>query len=178
MDLKQIVQWMLENNYLVVIKGKYKVTSKFNKEVTGKEMGVMMLGQKPIVTENALTSLASTGPIDWTQQFLNFIKDAEVPARGEGKSGGYDINKYSEEGMKAFKKAIESGVQYPVLVKSTMLYYKTHSAYALKIGNYMADGAWRSDYEMLLTSAKEGTITEHIQQQLDENTDFNKFTLG
>ena len=131
-----------------------------------------------IETPLSLQTKDTSSKVDWTQRFLDFIKDAEVPARGEGKNGGYDINKYSEEGMKAFKKAIESSVQYPVLVKSTMLYYKTHSAYALKIGNYMADGAWRSDYEMLLTSAKEGTITEHIQQQLDENTDFNKFRLG
>jgi hypothetical protein len=124
------------------------------------------------------TGVQTTKVNDWSQAFLNFIKEAEVPSRCEGKSGGYDINKYSEDGMKAFKKMIESGVVYAVLVKSTMLYYKTHLTYALKIGNYIADGAWRSDYEALLTSAEEGTITQHIQQQIDETKDFNKFKLG
>ena len=115
---------------------------------------------------------------DWTQLYLNFIKEAEVPSYGEGRDGRYDLNKYSEPAMKVFKKAIEGGVQYPVLVKSTMLYYKTRKQYPLKIGNYIADGAWRSDYEALLSSAEDGTIINHIQKEIDDNTEFNRFKLG
>ena len=44
---------------------------------------------------------------DWPIVYLEFIKAAEVPQRGEGKDGGYDLNKYSEPAMKAFRKMIE-----------------------------------------------------------------------
>ena len=101
-----------------------------------------------------------------------------MPSRGEGKDGGYDTNKYSEPAMKVFKKSIESGINYSVLVKSTMLYYKTRKQYPLKIGNYIADGAWRSDYEALLSSAEDGTIVNHIQKEIDDNTEFSRFKLG
>jgi hypothetical protein len=116
---------------------------------------------------------------DWTQAYLNFIVEAEVPQRGEGKDGSYDINKYSEPAMKVFRKMIEkNGIQYAVLVKSTMLYYKTHRRYPLTIGRYIAEGHWRSDYQALLSSAETGTIETHIKEQIDNDTEFNRFRQG
>lgn len=176
MDLHQVVQWMMEQGYLVAIKGKYKVTAKFNKEITGQETGLIMAGNKPLVIEQAP---AVTKTTDWPTLFLSFIKEAEIPTRGEGNGNGYDLNKYSDPAMKAFRKMIEKeGVMYPVLVKSTMLYYKTHRKFPYTVGRYISEGFWRSDYQALLSSAEEGTITEHIQQQIDDTTEFSRFKLG
>ena len=187
MTLQEAVQWLMDNNYLIAIKGKYRVTAKFNKEVTGQEVGVMKYGTTIMVQETAPSlspALTGSGSLhlsttDWSQAYLNFIKEAEVPAKGMGNGGiPYDLNKYSEPAMKAFRKIIESGVMYPVLVKSTMLYYRTHRSFAYKLTRYIEEGFWRSDYEALLTSAEDGTIVNHIQKEIDDNTEFNKFKIG
>lgn len=123
-------------------------------------------------------TVTESGAFDWRMCYLRFIQEAQVPVSGEGRDGRYDLNKYSEPAMKIFKKALESGVKYEVLVKSTMLYYKTRKQYALKIGNYIEQGAWRSDYEALLSSAEDGTIIEHIKKEIDETTEFSRFKLG
>ena len=131
---------------------------------------------EPPMTQSGLAQLQTP---NWQSAYLQFIKEAEVPQRSEGRDGSYDINKYSEPAMKVFRKLIEKeGIQYVVLVKSTMLYYKTHRRYAHTIGNYIEKGYWRSDYEALLSSAAEGTIENHIQTQIDNDTEFSKFRQG
>jgi hypothetical protein len=179
--LQAAVDYLMQNGYMVKLKGGYKVTAKFNKEMTGKAVGVQMVGDRALVVEKAsdLPVLAA-GKNDWAQLFLQFIKDAEVPARSEGRTGStYEVNKYSEEGKKAFQKAIEKeGVNYQALVKSTMLYYKTHKKFALKIGNYFSDGAWRSDYDALITSAREGKIEEHIKTSINADREFSRYRIG
>jgi hypothetical protein len=173
MTLQEMVRWMLENGYLVNIKGKYRVTSKFNKEITGKEEGVTPVAGALVVVEKAATG-------DWTQLYLQFIREAQVPAKGYDRSGRpYDLNKYSDPAMKAFRKMIEvEKIQYPVLVKSTMLYYKTRLTFPLAVGRYISEGQWRSDYEALLCSATEGTVEQHIRKEIDDGTEFNRFELG
>lgn len=167
----------MENGYLVEIKGKWRVTAKFNKEMTGRETGIMVVGGKPMVVETDLPAL--TQQIDWSQQYMKFIKDAEVPTRGESKSGSYDLNKYSDDAMKTFRKMIEKeGIKYPILVKSTMLYYKTHQRYAFTLTRYITDGSWRSDYQALLDSSLDGTLETHIKQEIDNDREFNKFRLS
>ena len=116
---------------------------------------------------------------DWTQAYLNFIKEAEVPTRGEGRGTTYDLNKYSDPAMKAFRKMIEKeDVNYQLLVKSTMLYYKTRKQFPLTVTRYIEEGAWRTDYEALLQSLKDGNVVDHIQKEIDDTTEFNKFRLG
>lgn len=148
-------------------------------------MGVVMLPTGPVVMENPLAlSLTMNGGeslqgLDWTKAYLTFIKEAEVPERGSGGTTGYDLNKYSEPAMKIFRRMLErEKVQYPVLVKSTMLYYKTRKQYQVTIGRYIEEGLWRSDYEALLSSAADGSITEHIQKQIDENEEISRFKMG
>lgn len=179
MQLKEVVQWMLENNYMVAVNGKYRVTAKFNKEMTGVEKGLIVTKSGPMVLEAGLSpAVTNTKTEDWTSAYIQFISDAQVPSRSESSTGSYDVNKYSEPGMKAFKKAIESGVIYAILVKSTMLYYKTHKRYAVKIGNYMSDGIWRTDYETLKNSVEDGTVADHIKSQIDDDKEYSKFKLG
>jgi len=167
----------MDNQYMVCIKGKYKVTAKFMKEMTGLETGVLMLPSGPIVAERPLPAITPT--TDWVGLYTKFILEAQVPSRGTGKDGGYDLNKYSEQAMKCFRRMVEKeGVKYPILVKSTMLYYKTRKTYPVTITKYITDGAWRSDYQALLSSAEDNTIQEHIQQEIDATTEFNRFKLG
>lgn len=115
---------------------------------------------------------------DWDQFYIQFIREAEVPVRGESKSGSYDINKFSNDGAKFFRKIIESGIKYSILVKSTLLYYKTRNQYQVTINNYIVNGLWRSDYDALLSSGEDGTIEQHIQKTIDDGKGFSRFKRG
>lgn len=177
MNLKDAVQFLLQNGYLAQVKGKYRVTAKFNQEMTGIATGLVLTGSVPQVVEKPLPSLRNNA--DWVQLYINFIREAEVPVRGEGKDGGYDLNKYSEKAMKMFRRMIEKeGVIYGVLVKSTLLYYKTHRKFPHTITRYISEGSWRSDYQALLQSAKDGTLENHIQTEIDHEKEFSKYRLG
>ena len=116
---------------------------------------------------------------DWTQRYSIFIVQAKVPQRGEGRSGSYDLNKYTEEGKEAFRKAVEvEGIDYNILEKATLLYYHTHKKFAVNIGNYMTKGMWRTDYIALRDSVQQGTAETHIKNELDASTDFSRYRLG
>lgn len=164
MTLKEVTDWMMQNGYMVCIKGKYRVTSKFTQELSGSP-------------SSALTVTKSEN--DWVTAYLDFIKAAEVPVRGFIQGKPYDLNKYSEVAMKAFRKMIESeGIVYAVLVKSTMLYYKTRTSYPVTVGRYIAEGFWRTDYLALLNSAQDGNLQEHIQKTIDDGSEFNRIQIG
>jgi hypothetical protein len=174
MNLKETVHSLLENGYMMIVKGKYVVTAKFNKEMTGKEVGLIKLNNEPVVQEYEPLIIAT--PIDWPMRFMNFIVEAQVPTMGSGKDGTYDINKYSEPAMKAFKRMLEKDkVNYQLLVKSTMLYYKTHKQFQKTISNYIADGLWRTDYYALASAAAEGkeAIQSHIQKSIADGSEFS-----
>jgi len=117
---------------------------------------------------------------DWTLGFMNFIIEAKVPKYCDnGKGDMYVVNNYSEPAMKIFKKAIEKeGIIYDVLVKSTLLYYKsTKNRFKKAIGNYFVQGDWRSDYAALLDAAGTGTIENHIKSEMDNGAK-TKWKLG
>jgi hypothetical protein len=177
MNLPEVVQWLMQEGYILKVKNKYVVTAKFNKIMTGKETGVVLINNQPLVMESVPAVVPKV--VDWTAVYQQFIVEAEVPFKGEGKDGTYDLNRYSEPAMNAFKRMIsKQGIVYEVLVKSTMLYYKTHKRYPFTISRYIEEGLWRNDYFALLSSAKEGKTVEHIKQEIDNNTEFSRFKRG
>lgn len=117
---------------------------------------------------------------EWELKFINLIADAQVPQKLEDNKGGvYYANKFSETGLKVFKTALKRGVIYEVLVKSVMLYYKSSVRYKKAIGNYFAQGDWRTDYEALLASAEAGgdALNKHIKEEISDGTT-SQFKLG
>lgn len=170
MELKEAVQFMVENGYMTTTKqGKYCVTAKFNKAILGVDAGAVPLPNNAglVVREPMLPEKV----INWEQLYMKFILEAQVPARLSGSGGEwYEVNKYSAPGLKGFRRAMEKDrVNYPLLVKSTMLYYKNSSGFKVKIERYMQEDLWRSDYAALLASAENDTVDEHVKQQTTSN---------
>lgn len=188
--LQQVHQFLIENKYLLASKEKgYTISKKYNDDVKVMKRGEpnMSVVPKDVVKatedffmpkvvlstslpKNEVATLSKS--IDWPVLFIQFITDAKVPRQLEDNRGGmYPANKYSEDGMKAFRKAMEAGVVYDVLVKSTMLYYKSGTRYKKAVGNYFAEGHWRTDYQNLLDAASQGTtkLDNHIKQETKTN---------
>lgn len=159
---KAALDLLVQNGYLEIVKGKYRVSAKLNVIPTGKE------------TSQKLTDM------DWEGRYILFITECKVPNQGESGTGDvYPLNKYSTEGMKAFRKMLEhDGIKYDILVRVTQSYYKIGTnRYKKKIGNYITEGLWRMDYEVI----KDQTVEQQqqtIQQQLNESKPFTRDRIG
>jgi len=171
-SLKEAVQYLLDNGYMTIIKGRYCVTQKFNKEVRNVEEGVVHIQGIPLVRDVVHDAKTLT-KIHWRNRYIQFIKDAGVPAKAEGSNGDlYDCNKFSEDGLKAYRAALEKELlDERVLLAVTKLYYAGTSRFKQKIGSYMVDGTWRTGYQDMLERAEQGmeSVKEHIQNQLSSN---------
>jgi hypothetical protein len=186
MELIEVMEYLLTEGFVTIHKGKPKFTSHFQKCYNGVERGLTLQGT---VIEPGLPVLASTSttPLlvptsdkmslykyeDWAKVYMQFIEEAQVPRRAVNAQGEpYDTNKYSEDGMKAFQKAMKSGADYKMLVRSTTLYYKGANRFKKAIGNYMAHGDWRTDYTELTSSAQQGVeqVAQHIKDTLNDGT--------
>lgn len=181
MELTEVMEWLMTKGFVVIHKDKPKFTALFQKCYNGIEKGLTKQGTviEPGLPTLAVPSIAHIVPVpakfgtykyqDWVSLYIQFITDSSVPRRIlNGRGDPYDANKYSEDGMKAFQKAMKAGAKYELLTKSTMLYYKSGSRFKKSIGNYMSQGDWRTDYMQLLASAEQGVeeLNKHIKQEL------------
>lgn len=177
MTVKEAYEFLRDNQYILANGSEYVFSKKFYEELATKAV---------ISVKSSIDMLPTlTTPrrefINWQLKFIGFIDKAQVPKRIETRTGeAYDCNKYSEPAMKEFRKIIEKeGINEEVLIKSTMLYYKSGSSYKKKIGNYIIDGDWRSDYLALLNAAQQGSksIEEHIKTEIKTNEQHNPWSL-
>ena len=130
-----------------------------------------------IVREDGVVVLPSTSiPLskatleDWKNLFTKFILEAKVPRFLEGKNGDqYYGNKYSETGFKVFRKALEQGKSYELLVQTVQLYYQSKVKLKKAVGNYFAHGDWLTDYQALELSAQSGSSDQHVKRESSGN---------
>lgn len=171
----EVFVWLIVNDYITENK---VLTDKFFKDASAE-----------IITESKeITSIVPAKSVnllpvkkeDWDKKFMDFIVEAQVPARWEDSNGNpYYLNKFSEAGLKVFRKALESGASYPVLVNSTKLYYKSSTKLKKAIGNYFAHGDWKTDYEALYASAQSGidSVQQHIKEEIS-NGNGTQYSIG
>ena len=158
--LKETLNWLTVEGYLE----DGKLTAKVERDLTSNLIAIY-----PLRPDECTAIVPFVTPSNWPDSFMKFIAEAQVPRMMEGKNREmYQGNKYSEPGMKAYRKALEKeGIQYDILVKSTMLYYKSSIRLKKAVGNYFAQGDWRTDYDALLQAAEGGeqTLIKHIKDE-------------
>lgn len=182
MTLLECTKFMLDNGYMTTVRGKYCVTSKFNTEIKKSDHGLVHVSGIPLVRD-LVHNAKDLSKIEWRNQYIQFIKDSAVPTKCEGSHGEfYDCNKYSEDGMKAFKAIIsKENVDLRVLTAVTKLYYAKPGRFKQKIGTYISEGGWRSDYMTMLTAAEESGIEgieSHIKKELADGKPFSRHEFG
>lgn len=156
MTFKETVDQLILNGYVKVHKGKPVFTDKARAELDQQKNALQKVPPPPpMVSANDLET-----------QYKQFILLCKVPAKGYDAQGRpYAMNKFSNDGLEAFKKAIRKGCDLRVLAMAVVLYYKTPGAYKKTIGNYMASGEWQTDYDVLLEQQRNGTLSSHIKSQ-------------
>lgn len=158
---KAALDLLVQNGYIESVKGKYRCTAKLN------------------MTTKLTEQIDAAAAQDWEAFYTRFIIESQVPKRGESSDGGvYDLNKYSNDAMKEFKKMLwKDGIEYALLLKVTQAYYKGPGRYKKTISNFILEGLWRMDYEVLKQQTPEQQ-QETIQKQMNDPTAFTRDRIG
>lgn len=186
-ELSEVMHYLSAEGYVVRTKQDYFVfTNKFYSDFVGADVGLVP-SVRPIVMKSHTTSvLVLPKKLDKATvsgAYLSFIEQCNVPRRIISPKGdSYSANQFSEKGAKAFGKILQRSqtgeIDVELLTRTVQLYYKSSQAYKLKIGNYIGDGAWETDYNELVERLGKGTITEHITKEVaDDNTGSSRYRL-
>lgn len=172
MELNQVIEYLIDNKYLINRGGKYLLTTSFQKDAVKTDKPTTAVTVQP---KNSLASLKTKA--DWTNAYIQFIDLCGVPSIGYSKSGSYAMNKFSEAALKVFKNALEKEEINPeILILAVRLYYKSDIGYKKSISNYMTSGEWRTDYFKIVNSKDKKQLNEHIEGQRKESG--GNFRLG
>jgi len=179
-QFKDTLKWLLDEGYVKVddTASSIVLTEKFQGQcsmLVTHDFVIDTISPLVIPATARLAEIVAVGNLklikDWPMFFIKFITDAKVPQKLEAGNGEvYYANKYSEPAMKVFKKALESGCNYEVLLRSVQLYYGSGVRYKKAIGNYFVQGDWKSGYEDMMNAASAGKaeLTQHIKEQADD----------
>lgn len=155
MRLKEAIEYLLQNSFLVKVGDELIFTKKCYQELK--------------ITTKVETALAIATPMEQDKNQVNrliysdnkkelwnqFIEATEIPHRVNTGTGNYTVRQYSKSAVDKLIKIIsQPGVDYQILVDSTKNYYKTVT-YKILLSRYLLEDAW-----------------------IDEYTEFNKKRLG
>lgn len=188
LNLKEVSEFMISNGYILPLgQGKFKLSTKFSREMRELlKQPVRLIPQRPTDTSEAICRMIGYVNNDsmvissWEQQYKQFIIESKVPSKLEtGKGELYTANGYSEKGMKAFRRALESGADPILLIRATTLYYASAIRYKQAIGRFMEEGTWKTFYEQLVNAIENGeeALIKHVKQELDDGTN-DRYKLG
>jgi DNA-binding LacI/PurR family transcriptional regulator len=184
MKIQETITELIQGGYVLPAGDRYIFTTKFYSELKkqvdpdvkkaeydvivkiAKELKQQMIkkGWKEPDT-NIQEKTGQVTNVDSKTAYIQFIKDAGIPPRAQSGVGTtYEINQYSEEGKKAFEKLMKENIDYQILVQSTNLYYKS-PVYKQKIGNYIAQGTWRTHYDRYVLAKSKGMEAQMIKEQ-------------
>jgi hypothetical protein len=160
MDLKQCINFLLKEGYLLLAEGKFIITNSVYKEIDIKALGkVSTLPSTEIMMSNK-------------DLYKHFIEKSQVPYRLPlGNGGYYTVSAYSKNGEKYFLKALkEKRVTFELLSAATRLYYTQNTSNKVTITNFFVQGIWESEYDMFVEKMKRGEIKEHIENSINGKT--------
>lgn len=147
-ELKKVVQYLLDNEYAVVVNGEVVITAKLNKTLKGefKELDkpVSIIGSGRTAQELDAALFPDEKRLLWDK----FIQDADIPYRvvSPNTRDVYTVRQWNKVACKKLLGIISNPkVDYNTLVESTKNYYATVS-YKKTLTNYLNDDIWAQEY--------------------------------
>jgi len=158
MALKEVIQWMLDNGYGLLVNNQFVITNKVNEELFGKS--VIQTSVEVVKTSTELVK-TSTELVKYklTEQekkdiWNKFITDTKIPHRVETGNGSYTVRQYNQPAANALVKIIKDPqIDYNKLVKSTNHYYTTVT-YKILLSKYLLNGVWKDEYDNYKENSK------------------------
>lgn len=185
-NFKQATDFLLAHDYILAVgKGKFKLSTKFQLEYAQMGKGKADLldyhGLPGPVTSMETPALTMADPGSrWEIAYKQLITNAQVPRRIETRRGeSYPANNFSQEGLKAYRKAIEQGYDFTLMAKAVMLYYKSNITCKMAIGRFMSEGHWKTYYDDLAQAASQGVdAVNNLVTEQTKDTDVDHYELG
>jgi hypothetical protein len=176
MNLKQINEYLVENGYIISIRGRPILTNKYFRDIL-KDNSVSV--NLPVVQDIKIVKAEQKAvTISAAKQLLKqFAKDACIPHRvPDGRGGEYTVKTFSDPGARAFMnimRRVSSGeLDYSILTASTRLYYAKGS-YKKTLTNYLVEDVWEAEYDEFKNKNNEGKIEQHIRKGLEGGSSHN-----
>jgi hypothetical protein len=143
MILKDVVRWLLDNNYAVLVNEELTLTGKIHKELQ-QAGGVPAKKIKKAEVEAQYRAL-----------WKDFVDKAEIPNTASAQDGKhYYLRPYSLGGVIELIRILDrKDIDREKFVASTRYYYKT-AAFKKTLLNYFRDGLWEEVYNTYLASPK------------------------
>lgn len=153
---KELLNELLDNQYMVLVAGRPMFTSKFEKELgyippitIPSIMGTDVVSPEMVLTMATANSAEAMKKIGDLKLLWNaFIVDASVPWRVKSDSGNtYTVRQYSQNIARKLQKIIQDPkIDYWRLAESTKNYYKTVT-YKHLLSNYIGKDIWYHEYQ-------------------------------
>jgi len=143
-NLKNVLQWMIDNEYGVLIGKEFVLTNKVNTELNGLRPSTAVIAiHRPVTAVTKVINPTSKKDI-WNK----FIADADIPHRVKSTTGGtYTVRQFGAAAVNELIKIIsDPSIDYHAFVESTKHYYKTVTFKAL-LSNYLLKQIWRGEYD-------------------------------
>lgn len=160
MEFKKIVEWLLSNEYLVLVGGKPVPTVRFEREIgyvapaevilTPRQISQELVQQGVVTSSEAIKKLTDPKLV-WNA----FIADSSIPHRVKSPDGlTYTIRQYGASVARKLMKIIQDPkVDYWRLVESTKHYYQV-TTYKQLLSNYIDKDVWRHEYDSYSIKSK------------------------
>ena len=142
-----VLQYLKDNLYLIREGESFVVSNKFYRDTRSR---LPIPTDAHVVSDTIKSSIStpvgsSMGKGGLTKNdYKEFIEKAQVPSKINAGNGSFFwANRYSNDGFKAWKNAIES-VEYKVLLAATTYYYKQGNTARVMVGNFFSQGIYES----------------------------------
>jgi len=150
MALKEVIQWMLDNGYGLLVNNQFVITSKVNEELFNKpvtqSVEVIKTSTELVKTSTELVKYRVTEQ-DKKDIWNKFINDTKIPHRVNTGTGSYTVRQYNLPAANVLVKIVKDPtINYERLVKSTNHYYTTVT-YKILLSKYLLNGVWKDEYD-------------------------------
>lgn len=170
MILKEVIQWLLDNKYGLIVNDQFIVTQKLNQDLFNRPQdSVVAIARVIHIPETVNVSNIINKDIvsiDNKKQIWNeFIERACIPHRvKDGKGGQYTVRQYNEPAIKKLISIIKDpNINYDRLINSTKHYYMTVS-YKVLLSNYLLKDMWLDEYK----NYKEGSVNHEGTNRFED----------
>lgn len=154
MKFAELLNYLLEHKYLVVLKGQPHITTKFVQEFQEEELPKPNKEVKVVLPTKAYTE--EQKKTIWR----SFVAAAGIPHRVPSANGTYTVNQFKLEAANCLIRMIRDLTQddYKALIEATKSYYFTVS-YPMTLGRYLLEDQWVMEVEQFKKNKLKPKVT-------------------
>lgn len=148
MEFKEVVKWLLDSGYLVMMSNKPVLTGKFERSLGIKQEEPQQSKELIVIKPTTSNPDRPMSQITDLKLLWNvFVHDCEIPHRVTAPDGGkYTVRQYSPTVARKLMKIVQDPrIDYNTLIESTKNYYKTVH-YKKLLSNYIGQDMWLDEY--------------------------------